>query len=62
MLFRSIRSFKCAVNPIHKTQTCGADATGTFNRDDYGVDFGKTMGFRMPVVLEIQVEAAKVTR
>lgn len=57
----TIRSFKCAVNPIHKTQTCGADATGSFNRDDYGVDFGKTMGFRMPVVLQIQVEAAKVT-
>lgn len=55
----TIRSFKCAVNPIRKTQTCGADAAGTFNRDDYGIDFGKSMGFRMPVVLAIQVEAAR---
>jgi polyisoprenoid-binding protein YceI len=55
----TIRSFKCAINPIHKTETCGADAAGMFNRDDYGIDFGKAMGFKMPVALAIQVEAAK---
>jgi len=54
-----IRSFKCQPNPMTKKQTCGADAAATFNRDDYGIDYGKAYGFNMAVRLAIQVEAVK---
>lgn len=52
-----ILSFKCFMHPFHKVEDCGADATGTFNRDDFGIDFGKAYGFKMGVTLRIQVEA-----
>ena len=38
-------------------ETCGANATATFNRDEYGVDFNKQIGFLMYVNLVIDVEA-----
>jgi polyisoprenoid-binding protein YceI len=41
-----------------KKEVCGADASATFNRDDYGVDFGAKYGFQMWVKLEIQVEGS----
>ena len=44
-------------HPFHKVEVCGADATGTFNRDDFGIDYGKAYGFNMGVTLRIQVEA-----
>ena len=52
-----ILSFKCIMHPIYKKEDCGADATGTFNRADFGVDMGKTYGFNMDVTLRIQIEA-----
>lgn len=52
-----ILSFKCMLHPFHKVEVCGADATGTFNRDDFGIDYGKAYGFNMGVTLRIQVEA-----
>ncbi|HEV2212187.1 MAG TPA: YceI family protein [Gammaproteobacteria bacterium] len=52
-----ILSFKCFMHPFHKVEDCGADATGTFNRDDFGIDYGKAYGFKMGVTLRIQVEA-----
>ena len=52
-----ILSFKCMPHPFHKVEVCGADATGTFNRDDFGIDYGKAYGFNMGVTLRIQVEA-----
>lgn len=55
----TIRSFKCAPNPMTKKQTCGADAIATFNRADYGMDYGRAFGFKMYVNLSIQVEAWK---
>jgi len=36
---------------------CGADASGNFNRDDFGLSAGKDYGFKMNVDLRIQVEA-----
>ncbi len=52
----TIRSFMC--KPNNKQQDwCGADAVGKFNRDDFGVSFGKAFGFKMDVTVEIQVEA-----
>jgi polyisoprenoid-binding protein YceI len=55
----SILSFKCMDNPMTKKQVCGADATGTFNRAEFGVNYGEQYGFRQDVLLRIQVEGIK---
>ena len=52
-----INSFQCKDHPMKKKEFCGADASTTINRDDFGVDFGKQMGFKMGVTLRIQIEA-----
>jgi polyisoprenoid-binding protein YceI len=54
-----IDSFKCMQNPMSKKDGCGADATGTFNRADFGVNYGQQFGFKQEVALRIQVEAVK---
>lgn len=53
----TIRSFKCMPHPFKKVEFCGADAVGTFNREDFGVAWGKNLGFKMETRLAIQVEA-----
>jgi polyisoprenoid-binding protein YceI len=53
----TIHSFKCMPHPMRKKEFCGADASATFNRDDFGVGWGKAFGFGMDVKLAIQVEA-----
>ncbi|MGI4861139.1 MAG: YceI family protein [Janthinobacterium lividum] len=54
-----IDSFKCYTNPMLKKDVCGADAKAEFNRDDFGVDYGKAYGFKMWTRLAIQVEGVK---
>lgn len=54
-----ITHFECKMHPMLKKEVCGADAHGTFNRFDYGVDYGKAYGFKDYVNLEVQVEAAR---
>jgi polyisoprenoid-binding protein YceI len=54
-----INSFKCIQHPMLKKEVCGADASGTFNRADFGVNFGQQYGFKQDVALHIQVEAVK---
>jgi polyisoprenoid-binding protein YceI len=54
----SINSFKCIMNPMAKKQVCGADASATFNRADFGVNFGDKYGFKQEVKLQIQVEGS----
>jgi polyisoprenoid-binding protein YceI len=56
----TIGSFKCMENPLIKKQVCGADASGTFNRADFGVNYGAQYGFKQDVLLRIQVEGIKV--
>jgi polyisoprenoid-binding protein YceI len=56
----TINSFKCIEHPMLKKQVCGADATGTFNRSDFGVNYGQQYGFNQNVLLRIQVEGVKV--
>jgi polyisoprenoid-binding protein YceI len=51
-----IESFKCKLNNKQKDY-CGADASGKFNREDFGMSFGKSFGFFTDVTLQIQVEA-----
>jgi polyisoprenoid-binding protein YceI len=54
-----IRAFKCMAHPMSKREVCGADAVGTFNREEFGLVAGKAYGFSMDVTLRIQVEAVK---
>ena len=54
-----IDSFLCKPNPMNKKETCGADASGKINRDEFGVDYGKAYGFKQDVELQIQIEAVK---
>jgi len=53
-----INSFLCKPNPMTKKEVCGADASATFNRSDFGITFGDAYGFKMWVKLDIQVEAS----
>jgi polyisoprenoid-binding protein YceI len=55
----TINQFKCMVNPMSKKETCGADASATFNRSDFGVNFGDKYGFKQEVKLQIQVEGIR---
>jgi len=55
-----VDSFKCIPDhPLLKREVCGADAVGTFNRADFGVNAGLQFAFRQEVVLRIQVEAIR---
>ncbi len=53
----AVNSLKCIQHPMLKRDCCGADASGSFNRDDFGLGAGKEYGFKMNVDLRIQVEA-----
>jgi polyisoprenoid-binding protein YceI len=56
-----VNSFACKPDMQLKKERCGADASTTFNRDDFGIDFGKAFGFKMAVTLRISVEALIAT-
>jgi polyisoprenoid-binding protein YceI len=53
-----IDSFLCKMNPMSKKEVCGADASATINRADFGVNFGDKFGFKQEVKLQIQVEGS----
>jgi polyisoprenoid-binding protein YceI len=53
----TIHRFKCIPHPMLKRELCGADASGSFKRDAFGLTAGKDYGFNMDVGLRIQVEA-----
>jgi len=55
-----INSFLCKPNPMTKKEVCGADAAATFNRADFGINYGQQMGFKQDIKLAIEVEAVKV--
>lgn len=55
----AINAFLCKPHPMQRREVCGADASGTFNRDDFGVDYGKSMGFKMETKVLISIEAVK---
>ncbi|MBP0592306.1 polyisoprenoid-binding protein [Paraburkholderia sp. LEh10] len=54
-----IESFKCFVNPMLKREVCGSESTATFDRADFGMDWGKSYGFSTKTVLNIQTEGIK---
>jgi len=56
----AIDRFKCIPDFMLKPRLrCGADALGTFQRDAFGIDGGKSFGMDMKVTLRIQVEAVQ---
>ncbi len=56
-----INQFKCMTHPMKKTEFCGADASATLDRSEFGVDYGKGYGFKQEVKLQIQVEGSPAT-
>lgn len=54
----TIGSFKCIPHPFFKVEVCGADASGSFDRVDFGMDYGAKYG-PTTAKLSIQVEALK---
>ena len=54
-----IDQFDCRPHPMTKKEVCGANATATIDRGEFGVDWGKNYGFKMDTKLSIQVEAQK---
>lgn len=57
----TIHSFKCVTVPMDKKEHCGADASASFNRGDFGIDYGNKYGFKMDVKLNIQVEGIRAS-
>jgi polyisoprenoid-binding protein YceI len=55
----TINKFKCIMHPMLKKEVCGADASATFNRADFGLNYAVNWGFSPEVKLAIQVEAIK---
>src|SRR5882724_1207260 len=53
-----INSFVCRPHPVTKKEVCGADASATFSRADFGVNYGEKYGFKQEVALQIQVEGS----
>lgn len=54
----TINSFKCIDHPMLKREVCGADASGSFKRSDFGMSYGLPR-HSDEVKLQIQVEAVK---
>ena len=52
-----VHHIKCIQHPMLKRDFCGADASGKFDREEFGLSAGKDWGFNMNVNLRIQVEA-----
>jgi len=52
-----INQFLCKPSPRTQKEVCGADASATFNRFDFGITYGDSFGFKPDVKLLIQVEA-----
>ncbi|GAB5101043.1 YceI family protein [Caballeronia sp. HLA56] len=52
-------TFKCFVNPMMKKEVCGTEASATFDRGDFGMDYGKSYGFSLKTTLHIQAEGVK---
>jgi polyisoprenoid-binding protein YceI len=55
----TINQFTCRTMPaaMGGKERCGADASASFQRSDFGIDYGQKYGFNMLVKLQIQVEA-----
>jgi polyisoprenoid-binding protein YceI len=57
----TLNQFKCMQNPMLKKEVCGADASATLDRSQFGIDYGVKYGFKMKVKLQIQVEGIRAS-
>jgi polyisoprenoid-binding protein YceI len=57
----TLNQFKCMQNPMLKKEVCGADASASLDRSQFGIDYGAKYGFKMAVKLLIQVEAIRAS-
>jgi polyisoprenoid-binding protein YceI len=57
----TVNSFKCVTFPMDKKEHCGADASASLERSDYGISYGDKYGFKMAVKLAIQVEGIRAS-
>lgn len=55
----TVHEYLCKPHPMLKKEACGADASATINRADFGVDYGMAYGFKPEVKLQIQVEGIR---
>jgi polyisoprenoid-binding protein YceI len=55
----TIDALRCIPHPLDQRELCGADLSGTLQRDAFGIDAGKDYGFDMTVRLRIQAEAVR---
>ena len=55
-----VNRFKCMFHPMKLAQVCGADAETMIQRDDFGVDYAKSFGFDMGVLIRIGIEATAI--
>ena len=55
----TVNSFLCKPNPMNRKETCGADASGTFQRDQFDLAYGKDFGFKMDTKILVSIEAVK---
>ena len=53
----AVERFRCQPHFRHGREVCGADASATIDREDFGVDYDKDVGFFMDVNLLITIEA-----
>lgn len=51
-----ITRFVCKDHPMRGREVCGADATGTFDRSLWGIDYGAPL-FDMGITLRVGIEA-----
>lgn len=51
-----INQFLCKEHPMRGREVCGADATGTIDRSQWGIGYGAPL-FSMDVVLRVGIEA-----
>jgi polyisoprenoid-binding protein YceI len=55
-----IEHFKCIPDFVAKPrERCGAEASATFDRADFGINAGQSFGMDMKVSMQIQVEAVQ---
>jgi len=55
-----IEHFKCIPDFVAKPrERCGAEASATFDRADFGIDAGQSFAMDMKVSMQIQVEAVQ---
>ena len=57
----TVNQFKCMINPMSKKEVCGADASATINRAEFGVNYGDKYGFKQEVKLLIQIEGVRAS-